>query len=213
MQVALLVRVSSNSDRQDYNRQINDLTQLCDQRGWGILETIKGKFSATKTPLPQRKDLQRLFALASAGTIQKVLVTEISRLGRKAKDTRYIIDQLTSYQVSVVIQNRNIETISDDPNTQFVVNIILSIITEYAELEARLLSERIKSGIKTAKKKGKKVGRPKGETDFEQEIRMNPQYKKAVRALRSGTSVRKTASFAGISASTVQKIKRIINQA
>lgn len=208
MKVALLVRVSSKSDRQDYDRQINDLTRLCDHKGWEIVETIKGKFSATKTPLQQRKDVQRLFDLVSSGKIQKVLVSEISRLGRRASDTKYIVDLLTRYKVSIFIQDRNIETISKDPETQFIINIILSVIIEFAELETHKLSYRIRSGIKKAIEDGRKIGRPAGSTiDFAEKVKTNEKYKRAARALRAGDSLRKAASFAGVSVNTVRKIK------
>jgi len=41
MKVALLVRVSSDSDRQDYTRQISDLTKVAKRNNWEIVATIK----------------------------------------------------------------------------------------------------------------------------------------------------------------------------
>lgn len=57
MNVILLVRVSSKSDRQDYDRQIADLTKIAESNNWIIFETVTAKISATKTRLNARREI------------------------------------------------------------------------------------------------------------------------------------------------------------
>lgn len=94
MNAVILVRVSSSSERQDYDRQINDLTAVANHNKWNIVKIITAKVSATKTKLSAREDITELYELVEQGTIQKVLVTELTRLGRKAKEIREVYEYL-----------------------------------------------------------------------------------------------------------------------
>lgn len=212
MNVAILVRVSSETDRQDYNRQISDLKAVCQKNKWSIVKIITAKVSATKTRLLAREDIAELFDLVEQGAIQKVLVTELTRLGRMAKEIRDVYEYLGENGISIFIQSLGLDTGAKGPFQKAINNIIVTILAEIAELETVRLSERIKSGMKEAKRKGKVIGRPKGSTaDMSQLIKTNPEYKRAAKALKDGLSLRKTAAFAGISVNTVRKIKEVIS--
>ena len=56
MKVAILVRVSSKSERQDYERQIQDLTAIAKKNNWEVVKIVTAKVSATKTRLSARED-------------------------------------------------------------------------------------------------------------------------------------------------------------
>ena len=47
MNVVLLARVSTN--HQDYNRQINELTEFCSKQGWNVSKVFANKVSGAKT--------------------------------------------------------------------------------------------------------------------------------------------------------------------
>lgn len=206
--VCLLVRVSSDSDRQDYTRQISDLTKVAERNGWEIVSIIKAKVSATKTRLAARKDVAELFDLVSKHLIQKVLVTEITRIGRKAKEIREIVEFLEAHNTALYIESSGLDTGSDNPMQKAITNIFISMLSEFAELETARLSQRIKSGMKEAKKQGRKAGRRKGSTDnLPEKIKTNPKYKTAAKKLKEGLSLRDTAAAAGVSVNTVRRIK------
>lgn len=208
MNVAILVRVSSENDRQDYTRQINDLSAVAKRNNWNVIEIIKGKVSATKTRLSARQDIADLFRLVEQGAIQKVLVTELTRLGRKAKEIREVYEFLSESGISMYIQSLGLDTGTKGPFQKAINNIIITILAEIAELETVRLSQRIKSGMAEAKRKGKTIGRPEGSReDMKEKIKTNPQYKRAAKALGEGLSLRKTAAFSGLSINTVRQIK------
>ena len=48
MNVAILVRVSSESDRQDYDRQISDLSAIAKKNKWTVVKIIPAKYSIAK---------------------------------------------------------------------------------------------------------------------------------------------------------------------
>lgn len=213
MKVAILVRVSSKSDRQDYDRQISDLKAIAKKNNWTIMKIVTAKISATKTKLSARQDIAELFELVETKAIQKVLVTELSRLGRMAREIRAVYEFLQNNGIAIFIQSLGLDTGAKGAFQKSINNIIITILAEIAELETVRLSERIKSGMREARKKGATLGRPKGsKTDMRSRIKSNPKYKKAAKALKEGLSLRKTAAFAEISVNTVRKIKMEVSK-
>lgn len=211
MQTALLVRVSSKSDRQDYNRQVDDLTKVCEANNWTITKIIAGKFSATKTRLKDRMDIPELVELVKGNAIQKVLVTGIPRLGRNSREILEIYYFLKDNGVSLYIHQFKLDTGSDNILQQTMNDMFVSIMSSMAEMEVQQLSSRIKSGMERAKKKGVKIGRPIGATDdIAEKIQHSANYKKAATLLRQKTSLRKTAKLADMSVGTASKIKKYL---
>lgn len=212
IKVALLVRVSSKSERQDYSRQIADLTALCAEKYWQIHTIIKAKISATKTRIAFRDDVKELMEVAESGKIDKVVVTELTRIGRKADEISETVRKLRSLNVSVYIQSIALDTNSKNPMQKAYTNIIITVMGEYAEMEMLRLSDRIKSGMRAAKSKGKRIGRKPGvKEDFAEKMKKNKKYREVAKFLKDDWSVRKTAEFTKVSASTVQKIKKYLH--
>lgn len=222
MNVVILVRVSSDSDRQDYDRQINDLTTVANHNKWNIVKVITAKVSATKTRLSAREDIAELYELVEQGRIQKVLITELTRLGRKAKEIREVYEYLGDKGISMFIQSLGLDTGAKGAFQKAINNIIITILAEIAELETVRLSHRIKSGMEEARRKGIKIGRPLMPIDEKEKevrqlenirikIKTNPQYKRAAKALGEGLSLRKTAAFAELSVNTIREIKKVLN--
>lgn len=208
MNVAILVRVSSESDRQDYDRQISDLSAVAKKNKWTVVKTITAKISASKTKLSARDDIAELYDLVEQGNIKKVLVTELTRLGRIAKEIRDVYEYLGDNGISIFIQSLGLDTGAKGPFQKAINNIIVTILAEIAELETVRMSDRIKSGMAEARRKGKVIGRPKGSvSDIGLKIKSNPQYKRAAKALRDGLSIRKTAAFSNLAINTIRKIK------
>ena len=107
---------------QDYDRQISDLTAYCEQKNYVIAKVIATKITGTKT-LADRQDLQELLAAANNNEFQKVIVSEISRIGRNARDIRNTIDQLHKKRIAVVFKNLGgLESIDDRGEESFVMD-------------------------------------------------------------------------------------------
>ena len=201
----LFIRVSTQV--QDYDRQIFDLTTYCEQKNYVISKVIATKITGTKT-FADRQDLQELLAAANRNEFQKVIVTEISRIGRNARDIRSTIDQLHRKKIAVVFKNLGgLESIDENGNESFVTNIIISIYAEMAQEEKRILSERIRSGLAEARRKGKKIGRPEGGDDINSVKR---KYYKLIADLKKGNSLSECSKLHDVSRNTVIKIKKLI---
>ena len=84
--------------------------------------------------------------------------------------------------------------------------LVSDVLANVAQMEREQISERVKSGLAEAKRKGKILGRPEGTTKGKEDLLK--EYKGVVKQLKEGLSIRKTAAFCGVSAATVQKVKK-----
>ena len=204
----IFARVSSKTERQDYERQVSDLKRVAAKKEWKVVKVVAAKISASRTPYAKRQDLMNL--LKESENVDKVLVTEISRISRRPADALYYIELLRQNNTSVYIQSLNVETNAETARDQMITNIILTIMAEFAGNEAREMSERIKSGMEAAARKGRLPGRPKGSTEsLAEKIRTNTRYAKAAKLITQGKqSIRDMATLCGLSKGTIQKIKK-----
>jgi len=204
--VCLFVRVST--DKQNQERQFTDLNQYCSSRGLIVTKTISSTISGAKT-LSDRPDLKELFDSARHKEFNKVIVTELSRLGRNSKDIRNTIDYLHKYKIPVIFQNLGgMESLDENGNETFVTNIIISIYGELAQEERRILTERVKSGMNNAKLNGKQIGRSKG--TVKDDTKLLKEYSKLVIDLKNGLSLNQCVKVHEVSKNTVIKIKKLL---
>ncbi len=200
----LFIRVST--DKQDYQRQILELTDFCTLKHLTITQTIATKITGTKT-YQDREDLQELFKGAAAKKFDKVIVSEVSRIGRNAKDIRHTIDYLHSRKIAVLFRNLGgLESLDDRGNESFVTNIIIAIYSELAQEEKRILSERIKSGLVNARHKGKQIGRPQGKESNQVLIK---RYPRLAADLKKGLSLSQCQKLHSVSRNTAIKVRRL----
>ncbi len=202
--ICLFLRVSTH--KQEVERQRTELLAYSSQRGYEVVHVIASTVSGRKRS-HERVDVQELLDYARRGLFTKVVVTEISRIGRNARDIQHIIDSLHEYGVSVVFKNLGgIESL-ENGKTSFVVNIIIAIYAEVAEEDLRLLSDRIKSGLTHARVKGKKLGRPQGTESTDELLK---KYSKLIKDIRAGESLTRCQLLHDVSRTTVVKIKKLV---
>lgn len=207
MNVALFVRVSTK--QQVYDRQVNDLITYANRQNHTIVATIHEQVSGS-TSYKDRPAMQELLSLAKSGQVEKILVTEVSRLGRKTSDILRIIEFLTEQKISVFILNYNLETLLPNKKLNPVASILFTLLAEFSRLEKETLRDRIISGLEQAKKKGVKLGRPQGSVKSKLSIQL--QYKNVISDLNSGLSIRKISKLREVSINTVQKVKQAVSQ-
>jgi DNA invertase Pin-like site-specific DNA recombinase len=201
----IFVRVSKRE--QDYQRQLEDLRVLSKTQNLEIVAEIAEKISGAKDN-QERDGVQELLKLAQKGIIQKVLVQEVSRLGRSTVEVLKVLEELTSLQVSVYVQNFGLETLKNGKRNP-IAQFMFTLLAEFARLERETLRERILSGMEEARRQGKHLGRPDG--SLENKDTFLKKYPSVVRNLRQGISVRKTAKICDTSINTVRKVNDYLN--
>ena len=209
MRVALLVRVSTN--RQDYDRQIVELTSHCDRMNWEIAGIFANKVSGAKKN-EERQEIIELLNFIENNDIDKVCVLEISRLGRNTLEALKVIELLNKKGICLYIKNYNLETMING-KVNPVASLICTILLEIGNMERSTINDRMTSGrnqyIEHCRKSGIKMGRPT--TYRKSDEAMKSQYTKEISLLKKGLSLRNISAITGTSISTIRKLYKYSN--
>ena len=200
--VAILVRVSTQ--KQETARQVSELRGYAQAKGYNVVEVCEEVISG-KADEDERQGLSRAMALAESGQVKKILVHEVSRLGRRNSVVHRFVESLEACGVSLYWHSQGIETILPNGKRNPAALIMLALLAEMARAEVDTLRERINSGLAEARRKGVSLGRPKGSTVPEAELLQ--RHRDILKHLRAGQSVRNTAKITGKGISTVQRVK------
>jgi DNA invertase Pin-like site-specific DNA recombinase len=200
--VAILVRVSTA--KQETARQISELRQYADGKGYEVLEVCEETISGSAQE-DQRHGLRRAEHLARQGKIKKVLVHEVSRIARRNSVAHRFVETLEECGVSLYWHAQNIETLLSSGKRNPAAGIMLALLAEMARNELETLRERIKSGLVLARSRGVTLGRPK-HTKYGRDYFLQ-KHRDIVRQLKAGQSIRNTAKIVGKGISTVQRVK------
>lgn len=198
--VVIFARVSTNG--QDYERQVNELTALCQRNNWMVAATFCEKVSGAKKNT-ERKELSRMIEYLHINNINMVIVTELSRLGRDTLQVLEVIEQFNKMGISLYIQNYHIETLTENGLVNPMSQFLITILAEVARMERKTIRERVESGYKNYRANGGKVGRKEGYR--KSEIDMKEQYIEEIKLLKKGISLRNISKITGTSINTIRK--------
>lgn len=206
--VVILARVSTN--RQEYQRQVNELTEYCNHIGWSVEASFCNKVSGAKS-IEERAEIQDLIAYVKTHEISRVVCLEISRLGRNTFEALRVIQSLNENGVSLFVKNYGIETLTEG-KVNPVASLICTILLEVASMERLTIKERMASGrdqyIARCKEQGIKMGRPASYRKTSETYKN--QYAKEAALLRKGISLRNVSALTGTSVNTLRKVKEIL---
>ena len=206
--VVILGRVST--DRQDYQRQVNELQDFCMKVGWEVVSIFTNKVSGIKS-IEERTELQDMIRFIKENDVSRVVCLEVSRLGRNTLESLKVIQILNENKVSLFIKNYNLETLNPDGTPNPITSLITTILLEISSMERLTIRERMKSGqeqyISKCKREGIKMGRPTGYRKLDDSYR--EQYSKEISLLKKGISLRNIQSITGTSVNTLRKLKRM----
>ena len=201
--VVILARVSTN--KQDYDRQIIELTDYCNRVGWEVANVFANKVSGAKA-VEERAEIVDMIEYVRTNAIRRVVVLEISRLGRNTLEALKVIQTLNDNGVSLYIKNYNLETLNPDGKPNPVASLITTILLEIASMERLTIQERMASGrdkyIAKCRETGVKMGRPSSYRKSDEEYK--EQYSKEISLLRKGISLRNIYAITGTSVGTLR---------
>ena len=205
IKVVIFARVSTNV--QEYERQVNELTALANRNGWSVEATFAEKVSGAKKNV-ERKELAKMVEFIKSNSIDKVLVTELSRLGRDTLQVLEVIEMFNREGISLYIQNYNIETLTAQGEVNTMSQFLITILAEVARMERKTIRERVESGYKNYRANGGKVGRKGGYRKSDEA--MAEQYAEEIRLLKKGISLRNICKITGTSVNTIRKCKSLV---
>jgi DNA invertase Pin-like site-specific DNA recombinase len=145
------------------------------------------------------------------GSIDKVLVWELSRIGRSVIQSLQNIQLLTDKKVSIYIKNFNLETLNDDKTPNSLSMFMVQILFSVANMEAQLTKSRMVSGYRNHIKNGGKVGRKSGSVETDEEF--IKKHQDIVKLLKKGLSLRNISGLTNNkSTNTIMKVRKIALQ-
>ncbi len=193
---------------QDTERQTAELKEYANKMGYKLVAVFEEQISGAKKN-KDRPELMKLIGLIDEGKVNKVIVWELSRLGRNLVEILQVIELFKEKKVSLFIKNFNLETLNEDltanPLSMFMIQILLSV----AEMERVAIRQRMYSGYLKHRKDGKSVGREKGV--FETKEHLLEKHKEVVKLLKKGISVRNISKLTNdTSLATIVKVNKLI---
>ncbi|WP_290456061.1 recombinase family protein [Bacteroides acidifaciens] len=206
MRTVAFCRVSTSV--QEYERQVNELSGLARKNGWTVEATFAEKISGAKKNT-ERTELLRMVDYVKTHHINKVLVTELSRLGRDTLQVLQVIELLNKEGISLYILNYNIETLTEDGKVNPMSQFLITILAEVAHMERKTIRERVESGYNNFRANGGKVGRKEGYRKSDEA--MKEEYAEEIRLLKKGYSLRNIQKLTDTSVNTLRKIAKIMN--
>lgn len=206
--VCLLCRVSTQA--QDYEYQINLLTDIAKSRNWEVVKVFANKISGAKKN-EERSEIMELIEYVKNNKVEKVLCTEISRLGRSTLEALKVIELLNENKVCLYLANYGLETLNRDGSINPTCHLICTILLEVGQIERSTIRTRMAMGYQEYlnKRKTDKENHPLGRpTKYKKsDSAYREQYQKEISLLRKGISLRNVSSLTGTSIGTLRKLR------
>ncbi len=149
------LRVST--DTQDLKNQKFEILNYCHRHKLRVHKWLSIEISSKRSTKDRRID--ELLALLKPG--DRLIVSELSRLGRSTGEVIQLINQLSEMKVELIAIKQSLK-INTKNRKDMTSKVMVTIFSLLAELERDLISERTRTALAQAKAAGKKLGRPKG---------------------------------------------------
>ena len=201
----IYARVSSTGDRQDTARQIKDLEKYARSQNVEIVKIYEEHVSGAKR-IEERQVLTECLEYCTRNSVDFLLLSELSRLGRSTLQVLRSLEILHEAKVSVYIQNLGLYTLQPGGKVNPIASIMVTVLAEMANIERSNIQYRLNSGRANYIANGGKLGRKKGSSKSEEKLK--EEYKETILLLKKGYSIRNVAKLQGIGISTVQRIKK-----
>lgn len=148
---ALYHRVSTLDQNPEIARV--ELRQAAAVRGCNVVMDVEETGSGARN---DRLGHRRIMAAARKGEIDVVLVWKLDRFGRSALDLLSNIDALKRCGVRFVATTQGLDI---KPEGDAMSELILTVLSAFAQFERDLIRERTRLGLAAARRKGTKLGR------------------------------------------------------
>ncbi len=150
----------------------------------------------------------KMVEFVNSNHIDKVLVTELSRLGRDPLQVLQAIEILNQNKISLFIQNYNIETLTPDKEINAMSQFLITILAEIARMERRRsIENRLSSGYQNYRNNGGVVGRKKGFRKSNEEMII--QYAEEIKMLKKGYNYQHISQITSTNKNTLTKLRRM----
>ena len=206
----IFTRCSSSGSlegRQDTTRQVEDLQHYADTNHITVIKTYQEHISGGKAN-KERPLLQEAFSFCLDNHIDIILISELSRLGRRCDEILESIKFLKDHHINCYFLKEQLSIFSPDGKENPYLTIMCAVLGTAAELERESISYRLNSGRNRYIRDGGRLGKPKG-SGVKDKAQLAAEYRTVIRHLKAGQSIRNTSKITGVSPATVLKVKRL----
>ena len=198
----IISRCSTNEAKQDVSRQTEELTLKYGNQ-FKIVKSFAYYQSGTKNDEMNKCILE--FAIDNK--IENILVSEVSRIGRRVVNVLQFIEECSENKINVIIDNYNLNSLNKDKTVNTITQLILNISASISAIELQETTRRLSSGRAKYIRDGGVLGRKKGTTKNDSTLLSD--HADIVKFIRQGQSVRNTMKLTGKSSGTIMKVKKL----
>lgn len=155
--VVIYSRVSTK--HQDTKNQVQLLREIVVRNGWDLVDEYEDRGVSGSKGRDQRPEFDRLAKDMVRRKFDKILVWDVSRLGRSLQHLVDFLNDVNHTGVDLYIHQSGLDTSTPSGKMMF------QMIGVFSEFEREMISERIKLGLEKAKSKGVRLGRKRTITD------------------------------------------------
>jgi DNA invertase Pin-like site-specific DNA recombinase len=194
--------------QQDYTRQKANLEVIAREKGWTLKRTFAEKISGN-VKADDRKEFKNLLTYVKDNGVKLVMVSEISRLGRRVVDVLNQIETLHDHGISLYVQQFGMASLDSEGKENPTVKLLMQMMSIGAEMENNMRKERQRQGVALAKANGKYQGRTRGSVASPEKTLT--KYWDVVNLLKSSKlSLNQISKITGRSSNTVKKVKDLM---
>jgi DNA invertase Pin-like site-specific DNA recombinase len=172
--------------------QVARLSSIASEHDWKVESVFTDRPVSAKKGLDRRPGEVALAEVIRSGTIDRVLVSSICRVGKSLTDLIAFLEECRSAGVAVYLHEQNIDTETSNDLSLFDLAGMMSLHVRQTR------RDRILRGQAAARALSIRFGRPPIAT---------AKLEKAKHELTNGRGVREAARIAGISAASASRLK------
>lgn len=192
--VAIYGRVSTTEQTSD--NQISFLQEIVNRNGWELVQTYVDEGISGTKGRDKRPEFDRLCKDMIRRKFNRILVWDISRLGRSLQHLVEFLNDVQSVNCNLYIHQSGLDTSTPSGRMMF------QMVGVFSEFERSIISERVKLGLDRVRKSGVTLGRP---------ITVTQDVKnKVVSLLDQGISYSKIQREVNVSKTTISRIKKTV---
>jgi DNA invertase Pin-like site-specific DNA recombinase len=190
--VAIYGRVSTIEQTTD--NQINFLQEIVSRNGWELVQTYVDEGISGTKGRDKRPEIDRLCKDMVRRKFNRILVWDISRLGRSLQHLVDFLNEVQSVNCQLYIHQSGLDTSTPSGRMMF------QMVGVFSEFERSMISERVKLGLNRVRSKGTKLGRP---------TKIDEQKKVTIWSLiDEGNSLSQVSRLLQISKMSVSRVNR-----
>ncbi|MEO1668703.1 MAG: recombinase family protein [Chloroflexota bacterium] len=141
---------------QDINHQRHEILEFANRQAWHVDDFMEVTRSSRHTSRQRR--IEELLQRLQPG--DRLLVTELSRLGRSTGEVILLINQLVDHGVTLVIIKQNLHV--GQGLQDMTAKVMITLLALFAEIERDFISLRTREALAARKAQGVVLGKPKG---------------------------------------------------